>query len=895
MIKYCFTLIFLLSLSLFGSQKTTDTLANFSSTALFDLDKESLKKTTLTFLENNQQIKAFIFYETNEIFLAGYRENGTIIFQEKLPKKYLNLKSFHADISFDNLMLGEVSLYYDDMPLFDILTPDEKKWIKDHPIIKVGGETDWPPFDYVENGEYKGIAKDYLDIISKKTGLRFDIKTGYTWTQLLDLAKNKEIDLLPVVYYNEERTSYLSFTKSYFNMRHYLYTLNSAPNYTTLHELTDKTIAITKGFAQIPALKATYPKIKILEVTNSLAAIDAVITKKADAFIANTVLVNYYTKQESIKGIKASFATDLGINELHMAVRNDWEILSDIVQKALENITLEEKSYLSKRWFVGLNNDALLSLNLEEQTYLKQKPYISMCVDPNWMPYEKVENGRYLGIGSDYIKLFEDKLQTKFKLIPTKSWVESKQKAKNAECEVLPLSSNSKKRKEFMNVTEPYLKEPIVLATKINSKFVADIKNLAGKKIGITKGYSIISTFKDKYPFLNIVETKDLIDGLRRVEEGELFGQLDAISSINYYIQELYWNQLKISSKFDDRYELGIASNKEDLILHAILTKLIASISEKEHKQIYYKWNLQERVIQQTDYSLLWKILSALCIIILAILYWNYKLKRLVEEKTKALQDINENLEKKVSLEVEKNRQNEIHLLEQSKMAQMGEMIGNIAHQWRQPLSAISMAASAIKLQQEVSNLSKEELNKYMNGIIKNTVFLSETIDTFRDFIMEEKVQEEVILQDVINDVLNITRTSINNNHIELTEQLHYNEPIKVTTIPKELSQVIINILNNARDVLKEKNIEHPSIVIELKKDDKNAIITIEDNAKGIPEDILPKIFDPYFTTKHQSQGTGLGLHMSKKIIHESLKGRIYARNSKKGAIFFIELPLETN
>ena len=263
-----------------------------------------------------------------------------------------------------------------------------------------------------------------------------------------------------------------------------------------------------------------------------------------------------------------------------------------------------------------------------------------------------------------------------------------------------------------------------------------------------------------------------------------------------------------------------------------------------------------------------------------------------VNEKTKELQKLNENLEEKVKEEVAKNRQKELQLFEQSKLASMGEMIGNIAHQWRQPLSIITTSSSGMKLKKELDMLDDEFLDVSLDVIEDNAHFLSETIDTFRDFIKEEKVLKEVILQERIDIALDIINATLKNNHIELKNNIDYSNPIKITLVVGELTQVIINIINNAKDVLLKEKIEDAWIKLDLEKHDGKVIITIEDNGGGIPDEIVPKIFDPYFTTKHQSQGTGLGLHMSYKIIVDSLKGKLYSENTNNGAKFIIELPL---
>ena len=243
----------------------------------------------------------------------------------------------------------------------------------------------------------------------------------------------------------------------------------------------------------------------------------------------------------------------------------------------------------------------------------------------------------------------------------------------------------------------------------------------------------------------------------------------------------------------------------------------------------------------------------------------------------------------------------EQQMLQKSRLAQMGEMIENIAHQWRQPLSVISSSSGNLRIKKALGTLTDEKLDESLKAIEDTTQYLSQTIDTFRDFIKEKKEFKKVILQERIDRVLNIVNTSLKVNHIKLINKIDYSNPIKLTLVVGELSEVIISIINNAKDILVENNVKDAWIKLDLHRQDDKVIISIEDNGGGIPEDILSKIFDPYFTTKHQSQGTGLGLHLSYKIVVESLKGKLYAKNSENidqdgktssGAKFFIELPL---
>ena len=227
------------------------------------------------------------------------------------------------------------------------------------------------------------------------------------------------------------------------------------------------------------------------------------------------------------------------------------------------------------------------------------------------------------------------------------------------------------------------------------------------------------------------------------------------------------------------------------------------------------------------------------------------------------------------------------------KMAQMGEMIGNIAHQWRQPLSVITTAASGIKMKKEYAKISDKELFSLLDSIVLNSEQLSSTIDVFRNFIKEKIEVKEVVIQDRINNALSIIETRIQNEHITLINNIDYSTPIKAVIVIGELSQVLINIINNAIDVLVEQKKPSKTIEISLEKKENFIVITVADNGGGISDKTMSHIFEPYFTTKHKSVGTGIGLYMSYDIIVNHMKGNLYAKNTDVGAKFFIELPIE--
>lgn len=259
------------------------------------------------------------------------------------------------------------------------------------------------------------------------------------------------------------------------------------------------------------------------------------------------------------------------------------------------------------------------------------------------------------------------------------------------------------------------------------------------------------------------------------------------------------------------------------------------------------------------------------------------------------LYGLKNDLEEEVKRQTQINLRQEILLFEQSKMAEMGAMIGNIAHQWKQPLNVISTLASAIQFRNQMGlSLEKEDIEEDMEQILNRVSYLSDNITTFRNFLKENKEYRMVRLQDEINKAIDICTLVLVDNGIKLINNIDYENRIELELVTGELPEVLINIINNAKDAIKEKFVPDPWIKIGLYGQDNKVFITVEDNAGGIPEDILPNIFNQYFTTKPEDMGTGLGLHMSKNIIENSLKGKLYAKNTQNGAKFIIELNRDT-
>ena len=254
---------------------------------------------------------------------------------------------------------------------------------------------------------------------------------------------------------------------------------------------------------------------------------------------------------------------------------------------------------------------------------------------------------------------------------------------------------------------------------------------------------------------------------------------------------------------------------------------------------------------------------------------------------------------KEVLRQINKNRQKDTILAQQSKMAAMGEMMQNIAHQWRQPLNTITTVASGVKFKKEFGLLESDDIESSMDAINNSSNYLSQTIEDFREFFNPNKKVVLFNLRTTLDKVFNLLETQFLSKNIEIIKDIN---TIDIYGFENELIQVMINLLNNSRDELTKKDLlDKKLIFVDIKSDENDAIIYIKDNAGGIKKEIMDRIFEPYFTTKHKSQGTGIGLYMSQEIIVKHMKGSIKVSNNNfvyqnkeyTGAFFEIRLSLK--
>lgn len=333
-------------------------------------------------------------------------------------------------------------------------------------------------------------------------------------------------------------------------------------------------------------------------------------------------------------------------------------------------------------------------------------------------------------------------------------------------------------------------------------------------------------------------------------------------------------------SSYIKKYNMIIGTGVYDNDVNKILVRETLKLNKKNNDQI-------EEILKIS-------LIVLILVLIISFILSNV-IKKIFQDYNQKLTDLNISLEERIKEEITASKEKDNLLYQQSKMASMGEMIGNIAHQWRQPLSIISVGATGIKLQKEHDMLNDKFLIETCDSINYNAQYLSKTIDDFKNFIKNDRDKVSFNLAVNIRNFLSLVDSSVKRNHIEV--HLDLDEELMINGYPNELTQCFMNLFNNAKDALSEiKAQKH--FFIQTQQNENEVWISFKDNAGGINENVIHNIFEPYFTTKHKSQGTGLGLSMTYKIIVEGMKGTIISKNSKfeyadekfLGAEFIIKL-----
>ena len=768
--------------------------------------------------------------------------------------------------------------------------------------FKISYDSNYAPFSYREDGKEVGLLIDIWKLWAKNNNYTIEFVDGGLWEDAINMVKENKVD------YFLGTNSYENWMHSsnfFYETKTIYFNLKKDDSILDLNE-TIKIGIIGNDYKEL-VLK-DFPHAILTSYEDYSDALKALKDGEIKLFYDDKLAVEYYIVKSNLFHLIKS-VDNLVSKKKVQAISANKE-LADIFNNGFVKIPVSELLLLEKKWILNENEQYYKNFKLqidltEEELEFIRNHKIKVSISNSWEPFTlKSKTNEAVGISSEYWNIIQNKLYltTENKFFET--FNDQLNSVKNNESDLIYSAGETPQRKEYALFTKEYIKFPISIVTKKDENYIESISLIKDKKIAIGNNFTAHNILKNYYPDMDFLLVDTIKDGLTAVSNGKAYAYVDMQPVLFYNIAKLGFTDLKVTGNSGLSFSLKIMINDDYPILQSILNKAISSISVNELDTIINRWN-NVQFQTNVDYDLLWKVLSIILIIVIAFIYRNFTLKNLnktlkekVEEKTKQLNEINKNLEELVKTKTDELIQKESILSHQSKMAAMGEMIENIAHQWRQPLSVISTAATGAKLKKDLNLLDDKEFHETMDMINKSSQHLSNTIDDFRYFFSKNKELKTFNIDTPIEKTLYLLKTKLKTKEINIIKN---SESINIINLENELLQVILNILNNAIDAFEGKEKKEKLIFIDIFRKDEFAIIKVKDNAGGIKEDIINRIFESYFTTKHKSQGTGIGLYMTLEIVDKHMNGEISVSNKEfvynninyTGAEFEIILPLK--
>ena len=523
------------------------------------------------------------------------------------------------------------------------LDPKEIAWLAAHPKIRIGADSDYAPYSFVDdNGQFSGVSTDFVQILNDRLGINMTMVPGLTWQDILDGAQQGTLDVIAPARKTPEREKYLNFSQTYIPTPLVIITRNDNSSIKSRYDIEGEKIALVRGYASHEQIAKEFPGIETFWYAKPLYALRAVSTGRADAYVGSQGTSSYLISKHAMTNLKVAAIFDDSPDGQRFAVRKDWPELVGILDKALDTIPAGDRFKIMSKWItLGLDpaQQKYIVLTKEEKEWLAGKRNMRLGVDPAWPPFEFFDATKaYAGIASDYVQILSKRLNINMTPVAGLSWSEVMQKARDGEIDVLPCVVKTPERSKYLLFTRPYLSFPMVILTREDAPYISGVMDFKSEKIAIVKGYVTQEILGRNYPDRKFYLAKNVDEALNAVSRGKVDAFVGNLASISYATQKLGLTNLKVATTTPYKYELSFAVRKDWPELINILNKMLETISDSDSSGIHNSW-INVRFERQFDWILVLEIVIPIILVgglaLLIFIRWNRALTREVTERKK--------------------------------------------------------------------------------------------------------------------------------------------------------------------------------------------------------------------------------------------------------------------
>ncbi|MFW5730622.1 MAG: transporter substrate-binding domain-containing protein [Desulfonatronovibrionaceae bacterium] len=524
----------------------------------------------------------------------------------------------------------------------------EKRFLEENPVLTVDNMRYWAPFNFTEQGQARGFAVDYMELLARRMGVELEFVSGPSWNEFMNMLKTKELDILCDVVRTEDREEFIAFTRPYFDIISGIVVRREKRNqFTGIRDLAGKRVAVPQNFYYQEILEKNFPGINVIPFDNPLACLKAVSSEAVDAALSEKAvfdhLINKYFLSD-LDTIPITDAADLESSSVSIGVSRDREVLLGILEKAMDTVSVEELDRLRDRWLrqeISARGSGL-PLSRTEQEYIQDKEAVSLCVNPDWSPFEQLDRktGRYTGMAAGIMELLSIKTGLDFQARPTDSWAESLEMFRNGRCDMIAAVQKFPADEQGdILVSKPYLESITVIVSRNQQAYVTDMASLAGSRVGITQDDPALEYIKGNYPGLELKFYQDSEGMLQDIDRGKLDFALGNLHLLSSRLHELGLYSLKIvgQTPYKEFFRLGV--NPGEPLLRDVMDKAISHLNPQDVDRVVRNW-ISIRYEQGMDYTLVWQIGLGSLFLITFFLYWNRKLHLLNSTIARARKDL---------------------------------------------------------------------------------------------------------------------------------------------------------------------------------------------------------------------------------------------------------------